>query len=226
MRKKKKVLWTRSIVQWGVFLHQLYQNLQVFFQKSAPSHAARPRDMWERPFAWRHLKDFPSEFLIWRRTNRDMVRFIFFRTRVASDCEPKDACKESRDTKCYRSDFHPISHVVWRMRNRAKGFLALCGLKGKGAAARGHERWIVYCVTGRCRMGEHIYVPENLTMTERCRACELLDLLGWIVWNDSWRVVFYKHRKCKLRYVVYTGCCIGFSRLSPVGDNIQLCNLL
>ena len=29
----------------------------------------------------------------------------------------------------------------------------------------------------------------------------------------------------KLRYVVYADCCIGFSRLSPVGDNIQLSNL-
>ena len=53
-----------------------------------------------------------------------MIR-VFFRTHVASDCEPKDACKESRDTKCYLSYFHPISHVVRRMRNRAKGILAL-----------------------------------------------------------------------------------------------------
>ena len=67
---------------------------------------------------------------------------------------------------------------------------------------------------------------ENLTMTERSRGGKLLDVLGRIVWNNSWGVVFYKHGRCKLRYVVYTGCCIGFSGLSPVGDNIQLSNLL
>ena len=55
------------------------------------------------------------------------------------------------------------------------------GLKGKGAAVRGRERWIVYCVTGRCRMGQHVYVPENLTMTERSRAGKLLYMLGRIV---------------------------------------------
>ena len=30
-----------------------------------------------RVSAWRHLKDFPSDFLIRRRTDRDMVRFFF-----------------------------------------------------------------------------------------------------------------------------------------------------
>ena len=52
------------------------------------------------------------------------------------------------------------------------------------------------------------------------------DVLGRIFWKNSWRVVFYKHERCKLRYVVCTGYCIGFSHLSPVGDNIQLSNLL
>ena len=89
-----------------------------------------------------------------------------------------------------------------------------------------HERWTVYCVSGRCRMGYDIYVHANLTVTERSRAGKLLDVLGRIVWKNFWRVVFHKHGRCKLRYVVYTGCCIGFSRLSAVGDNIQLSNLL
>ena len=55
-------------------------------------------------------------------------------------------------------------------------------IKGKGAAARGRERWIVYCVTGKVQDGlTYIDVPSNLTMTERSRDSKLLDVLGRIV---------------------------------------------
>ena len=128
---------------------------------------------WERPFAWRHLKDFPSDFLIRRRTDRDMVRFFFSRMRVASDCSLKDACKESRLYECYRSDFHPMSYVVWRIRYRAKGILAkhmrlnLCVDNSVGQRERcmyvRFQAWGITCCdavhTGCTTKQDHTSVP-------------------------------------------------------------------
>ena len=99
---------------------------------------------------------------------------IFFsRTRVASDCSLKDACKESRLYECYRSDFHPMSYVVWRIRYRAKGILAkhmrlnLCVDNSVGQRERcmyvRFQAWGITCCdavhTGCTTKQDHTSVP-------------------------------------------------------------------
>ena len=103
------------------------------------------------------------------------------------------------------------------------------GSRGNGAAAGGGGSWTLDCLLCHRKVQDgltYIDVPANLTMTERSRGGKLLKVLGRIVWQNSWRVVFNKHGRCKLRYVVYTGCCIGYGRLSPVGYSVQLGDLL
>ena len=55
----------------------------------------------------------------------------------------------------------------------------------------------------------YIDVPANLTMTERSRCGKLLDVLGRIVWKNSWRVVFYKHGRCKLSTELLLQSCLS-----------------
>ena len=102
-------------------------------------------------------------------------------------------------------------------------------MRDQGERGSRQRSWTLDCLLCHRKVQgglTYIYVPENMTMTERSRAGKLLDVLGRIIWNNSWRVVFNKHGRCKLRYKVYTGCCIGYGRLSPVGYSVQLGNLL
>ena len=101
------------------------------------------------------------------------------------------------------------------------------GDQGERGSCQGS--WTLDCLLCHRKVQDgltYINVPSNLKMTERSRGGKLLDVLGRIVWNISWRVVFNKHGGCKLRYVVYTGCCIGNGRLSPVRYSVQPSNLL
>ena len=71
----------------------------------------------------------------------------------------------------------------------------------QGERGRCQGSWTLDCLLCHRKVQDgptYIDVPSNLTMTERSRGGKPLDVLGRIVWNNSWRVVFNKHGRCKL----------------------------